>query len=49
MTWALIAVVAAAGLLFGSIGGVLACGLGRIAAHSDAADRAAWERWRLTS
>jgi hypothetical protein len=48
MTWLLLAVVAGGGFLVGSIGGVIACGLGRIAAHADAADRAAWERWRLT-
>jgi hypothetical protein len=46
MTWLLLAAVALGSLLVGSIGGVVACGLGRIAAQTDAADRAAWERRR---
>ncbi len=48
MSWLVIVVIGAAGLLFGGIGGVVATALGRIAAETDAADRAAWERSRLT-
>jgi hypothetical protein len=48
MTWLLVAVVGTAGLLLGSVGAVVACVLSRIASHTDAADRAAWERWRVT-
>ena len=44
MTWLLLAAVAVGSLLMGTIGGVAACGLGRIAAETDAADRAAWAR-----
>jgi hypothetical protein len=46
MSWLLLAVVAVGSLLIGSLGGVVACGLGRIAAQTDADDRAAWERAR---
>jgi hypothetical protein len=46
MTWLLFAAVVLASLLIGSIGGVVAIGLGRIAAETDAADRAAAERQR---
>jgi hypothetical protein len=46
MTWLLLAAVVVASLLIGSIGGVVASGLGRIAAETDAADREAFERRR---
>jgi hypothetical protein len=46
MTLLALAAVAVASLLIGGIGGVVACGLGRIATETDRADRAAWERRR---
>ena len=46
MTLLVLAGIAAASLLIGSLGGIVACGLARMAAETDRADRAAWERWR---
>jgi hypothetical protein len=46
MTWLLMATLVGGGLLIGSVSGIVAATLGRTAAETDEAERAAWERWR---